>query len=655
MTKFTTALILLLNLYCFAQENYYPYSFNVKPEDVKAEAFSKDSTANALIIYERGNSYVDNEDFELKTEIECKLKILNREGFDEATIVIPLYKNKDNSQKVFNIVASTHNIISGDKIEETTLSKKDIHNEEYNENYNLVKFTLPNIKEGSVITYSYKITSPFMFNYKGWNFQGDIPKLYSEYNTSVPANWQYHIKLIGGKKLMTNESKIAKHCLTTFNGGVADCTISKYAMKDIPAFIEEDYMTSKHNYLARIEYELKSFKNFTGAVNHYTKSWDDVDDELKKEKSVGRQILKSIDAKEFLPETIINETDILKKAKAIYFFVQENYTWDGKYSIYNDELSVKELIKNKSGNVSSINILLHNLLDASGIEVKPIIMSTRENGFATKEIPVISDFNYLTVQAIVDNNTYFLDATERYLTFGEIPFRCLNGYARLLDFKSGSSWIDINPIRTTYTMYNTELNFDDEKNLIGEVKRKSSGYHALYSKERYFPNKNSYVDELSNSLPNTEISDYNLISEDKTSDNFYETYNIQYKTEQIGDNIYLNPFFDKFTSENPFKLQERTYPVDFGYRTNYMYSFKINLGDKYTLLEKPQDTNLSLPSNSGQLIFTSELVDNSINLILKFNLKSPAYPPEFYPYLKEIFNKLVDIQQNSIFVLKSNS
>ncbi|WP_276205018.1 hypothetical protein [Flavivirga aquatica] len=43
-------------------------------------------------------------------------------------------------------------------------------------------------------------------------------------------------------------------------------------MKDIPAFIEEDYMTSESNYLIRIDYELKTFKGFDGVINDYTKT-----------------------------------------------------------------------------------------------------------------------------------------------------------------------------------------------------------------------------------------------------------------------------------------------------------------------------------------------------------------------------------------------
>jgi hypothetical protein len=137
--------------------------------------------------------------------------------------------------------------------------------------------------------------------------------------------------------------------------------------------------------------------------------------------------------KGLIDESIVNEPDLLKKAIGIYKYVQDNYTWDGKYGIFNN-VSVKDLIKNKSGKVSEINILLHNLLDEYGIEVMPVLLSTRDNGLPTQIYPVMSDFNYLIVQASIDGKTFLLDATDDYLSFGEIPFRCLNHYGRLMYF-----------------------------------------------------------------------------------------------------------------------------------------------------------------------------------------------------------------------------
>ena len=637
-------------LYVFSQTEDKSYNYRVNLSELKMTSYEKDSTANAVVLYEYGNSFFDKNDFVLKTEEKRKIKILNREGFDKANITIYLYNSNQRKEKVKKITATTYNLIDG-KVTTTKLKEANIFEEKYNENYTLVKFTLPNIKEGSVINYSYTIISPFMFKYKGWEFQDDIPKVYSEYRTSIPANYEYNIKLVGGKKLFINEQDIQPNCLEGSNGAYAGCTNSIYAMKDIPAFIEEDYITSKSNYLARIEYELKIFQGFDGVINNYTKTWKTVDKEFRTDKDIGRQLSKSIKLKDLLSDAIINENDIYKKASAIYSYVQEHYTWNGDYKIFKD-VSIKDLIKNKSGNVSSINILLHSLLKEANIDAKPVLISTRNNGFPTKIFPVISDFNYLIVQATIDDKTYLLDATDNYLSFGEIPFRCLNSYGRLMDFKNGSEWIEIAPNGLSTIQFRAELNIDKNENITGTVNSKKTGYHALNSRKKYYQNSDTYITDLENKYPNIGISNHNLTSEGKTNPNFIETYNIEYHPDESGDNIYLNPFFTTFFKENPFKLQERTYPIDFGYKDTYYYVLKLNFGNAYTVLEKPENSSFALPNNKGNVIFSSAVDKNVINIMLKISFKDTIYLPEYYPYLKDFMSKIVDIQTNSLILLK---
>lgn len=646
-------LFLFISLLSSSQENYNSESYRVTLGDLEAQTFKKDSTANALVIYEEGKSYVDKKEYDLRTEAKHKIKILNREGFDNATVKIYLYNNKSSSEKVEKIIATTYNKI-GDEVIKTQLKEKDIFREKYDENRTLVKFTLPNIKEGSIITYSYKLISPFMFKYKGWNFQSEIPKLYSEYKTSIPGFWLYHIKLVGSQKLAINTSELERDCITTFRGSIAGCSNNVYAMKDIPAFIEEDYMTTKRNYLSRVEYELKTVNAPDGTIKHYTKSWKDTDKEFRTDKEIGKQLRKSIDLEELLSTDIITESDLLKKVKSIYKYVQQHYTWNDKYRIFKD-VSVKNLLKEKSGNVSSINILLHNLLKESNIDVKPVLVSTRDNGFPTKIFPVISDFNYLIVQVKIDDKTYLLDATDNYLNFGDIPFRCLNGDGRLLDFKNGSEWIKLKPNKRSNIFYEAKLHFDENDILTGSINSKRTGYHALNKKKNYYQNKEEYLDKLENSYPYIEISNFEITSDGVSSQDFIEAYNIEYNFDSAGDNIYLNPFFVKFFNENPFKLQERSYPIDFGYKDTYYYIFKIELNDNYQVVEIPKEKNISLPNNTGQVLFSTKQLGNALSLIFKINFNKAIYEPEYYPYLKEFMSKIVDIQTNSIILLKKSN
>ena len=295
---------------------------------------------------------------------------------------------------------------------------------------------------------------------------------------------------------------------------------------------------------------------------------------------------------------------------------------------------------------------MHNLLKESGIQVTPVLISTRDNGFPTSLYPVITDFNYLIVQATINENTYLLDATDKHLSFGEIPFRCLNGQGRLMDFKNGSKWIDINPPKISNTQYMTSLSFDINQNIIGKVKSKTTGYASLRKRKSYYSNSDNYLDELENNNPNIEISDFEVISSDKTDPIFLEDYNIEYIADETGDNIYINPFFIIYFENNPFKLQERTYPIDFGYTKSVLYMLTMDIGDDYDIIETPKNAIFALPNNEGLINLSSKVVGSKINIVLKFNFKSPLYPQEYYSYLKAYVSKIIEIQNNSLILLK---
>lgn len=650
--KSTVLLILLLLVTSVnSQNNFNTDTYTVTRSDLETNTFPKDSTANALVIYEYGTTHIENTNFNLVLEQKRKIKILNRNGFDKANVSILLYNNEKRKEKIKNIIATTHNLENG-KLTRVKLDPSQIFEEKQDDNYTAVKFALPNIKEGSVITYSYKLISPFKFKYKTWYFQSDIPQLYSEYNTSIPGNYVYNIKLVGSLNLATNETGLEKHCLEGGYGAMSDCFIAKYVMKDAPAFIPEDYMTTKKNYISRVEYELKTFKGFDGMIDNITKSWKDVDKELKNDNSIGKQLKKTSLVKDLLPNKITEETNSLKQAKAIYNYVQNNYTWNKEYNLFKD-VSLKKLIENKSGRASEINLLLFNLLKNSGVDVKTMLTSTRSNGLPTKVFPVISDFNYLLVQAKINGESYLLDATDKYLFFGQLPFRCLNQYGRLIDLKEESYWIDFTPKKFSTKQNKIELSIDNNQNITGKINYKTKGYHALSKKRNYFNNKNEYTNNYANSQSNFEIIDHVVNVERENDEVFSEEINIKFETDGVANTIYFNPFIITYFDKNPFKLQKRTYPIDFGYKDIYTYALKFTYDNAiYDLLELPENKSYNLPNNKGSLVLNFTEKDNELIMFFKFNFKEALYNKNYYPYLKEYFNIIVDIQKNTLITLK---
>ena len=648
-------ILILLLLLSFTRINaqFNSSSFNVVLSDLETNTYPKDSISKSLVIYEEGNSYIHKTTFKLITEIKRKIKIFNKDDSDRTTIKIYLYNTDSNNkkEKIRDIKAITYNL-KNNAIVKTYLKRGDIFKETYNKNYKIVKFTMPNVENGSVITYSYTLESPFIFKYKGWQFQDDIPVLYSEYRTSIPGNYEYNIKLVGLKKLAVKDSKLVRDCITVGLGGSADCTESKYVMKDIPAFINEDFMTTKDNYLSRIDYELKVFNGFDGTVDKITKTWKDTDTELKFDRNIGKQLLKTGLAKGLLPETTIHISNPLERAKSIYRFVQNEYTWNKEYKLFKDT-SIKNLIKNKSGKASEINILLHNLLIYNGFKVKPILLSTRKNGFATKLYPVISDFNYLIVEANIDGKLYLLDATDKYLSFGEIPFKCLNHYGRLLDFKNGSQWVDIKVEKYSTIQHQINLGLTEEGNFIGNINSRYTGYHALPKKRAYYSNPSEYLEDFENKHELIDVIEHTVKSNGKADVKFQETFKIEVNDLNIvEDIIYLDPFIFKFFTENPFQLQQRTYPIDFGYKDSFMYSFEIDLNNLYNIIETPKNITVKLPNNSGEFRFATKVLDNKLTLHFKIDFKKSLYSAQYYNSLKEFMAKVVDTQTKTLIVLK---
>jgi len=409
-------------------------------------------------------------------------------------------------------------------------------------------------------------------------------------------------------------------------------------------------MTTKNNYLARIEYELKTITGYS-KIEHITKTWGTVDQQILSDTDLGKEFMQVNDYSNLLSKKITSQSNVLEKAKMIFRYVQENYTWNGNKRAFNN-VSTAYLVENKTGDVGDMNMLLYHLLSNNDINVKPIVLSTRDNGFATVLYPVMSDFNYLIIKAEIDGETYLLDATDKYLSFGEIPFRCLNHYGRVLDFVNGSYWYEINIEDTSLLEYSYTLDIDKDQNVTGSVDLNATKYHALPLKQEYFESSDKFNSDFKKEIDFIEISNFEVLTKEKTSSKFSSQFNIKKTEEAIGNSVYLNPILFEFFEENPFKLKERSYPIDFGYKDTFIYKIKVNIDESYNIVEIPETINLALPNKEAALIFASQKKDNQVSLYFKLSFNKPLYQPHYYDALKKIMSAMINVQNNSLIVLE---
>ena len=100
--------------------------------------------------------------------------------------------------------------------------------------------------------------------------------------------------------------------------------------------------------------------------------------------------------------------------------------WNGNPGIWALD-GVKAAWKDKKGTAGEINLILINLLKDAGLNVKPILVSTHDNGLVntadagTYWNPGFNQFNKVLAWVTIGNNIYVLDGTDKETPADLIP------------------------------------------------------------------------------------------------------------------------------------------------------------------------------------------------------------------------------------------
>jgi len=464
----------------------------------------------------------------------------------------------------------------------------------------------------------------------------------------------YNISLKGFLNLIKNESSVVTGCFTPGGGNKADCSLYKYAMADIPALKDEDYMLSRTNFLAGIDYELSEIKTFDGRTIKYTKTWKDAVRELNTHESFGAELRKGRNLwEQLVPGVIAGKVTDKDKAVAIYNLVANWFLWNEYYGKYTD-LGIKKAYDSRKGNVGDINLSLVAALQSAGLQAEPVILATREAALPNQLYPVISDFNYVVASVVLEDEYYLLDATTPLLPFGLLPRRCLNGTGRLIPRKEDDSkWIDLKPREKEKKLVSLNLKLVDSE-FAGDMTITSYGYEALDKRRGLIiaGSVEKYRDEQEKRYPDFQILEYKVENVEDLSKPVIEKFKLKSSLELASSELlYLNPFFVREWKSNPFKANERLYPVDFGAPLETTFLLALEFPQEFVVDELPASSAVSLPQNGGRYLCNITNTGNKISLTSILNISKSEYSPVEYHLLKELFNRIVSTEQSHI-VLK---
>jgi len=656
-------LIFFLPVLVAAQDKTRIHFGDVTAKDLSTGIYSIDSIADAVIIADIGSSRIEGNSkgsFSLVYKRYRRIHILNKNAYSLANVTIPLYYNGDAEESVERLKAVTYNLQDG-KVVESELDKSGIFDERSNRNKALKKFTLPNVKEGSIIEYEYTIVSDFLQYLRAWEFQGRYPILRSEYEVSIPEFLGYITLTHGYRHFDVNESKertenfsvvIARSNLpssrTQFSATVTD---HLYAFNNVPAFKEQQYIFSLDDHILKIEFQLSEVRQPL-EPRQVIENWEKVAADLMEASYFGEDVYKDNPWMDDILNSIRKDVNRQFLYRRIYDWVRENITCTDHSAIFTDQ-TLKNVYKKKSGNVAEVNLFLTALLRHEGFDASPVLISTRNNGAAYAQFPILSQYNYVICRLGLGKLTWYLDASEPFLGFGKLPLRCFNGTARIINKEAKA----VNLIADSVFEKRSSSVFivnDENGKLVGSMQQVAGYYESLEMRERLKEGGKMQLQKEAGSVLGNEvkIEKFGVDSVNQLN----EPLGLHYDFEMEGlksDFIYFNPLLTEVHHENPFKSAERLYPVEMPFTIDETYTLQMEVPNGYIVEELPRSLLLKLnQADDGLYEYRISQSGNNISLRSHFRLARSFYDASEYVTLRDFFSMMIKKQNEQIVFRK---
>lgn len=625
----------------------------VPASDLGMKNFPTDPEADALILGESGVFYFRNseDNYDYQHTIHRRIKLLRKSAFDTQThIRIPFYHYGD-QERIIDISAQT--ITPDGKI--IPISRREVFIEKKDAYWSSVNFTFPQIQVGAVIEYRYTIISTDMLHPRTWYFQHDIPVRWSRlelHNTSYLS----FITQIDGEEYMTPLEQTKGE--TVLQNGDMKFTYSDkvYQLEHAPAVRAEAFMTHINDYRLRLRLQLSEITRQDGSKKPFLTSWEQTATDLMSSPLFGRRFLPKRTYR--MLNRILNEEASLngtaeENMRTIYWFLLRHVRWNGHNGIQADR-ELYDAFKTGKASAAELNLMLLALLNAHDIQAQPVLLSTRDNGRMQTQYPIISQFNYVMVLVSINGRTWLMDATDPLRPPGMPGINTLNKKAWILN-PDWPQWINL-LVPPCKDQYAADLVINEDGSISGKLQVTYNSYSAWYERQllQDDPEGSFWLPRLQRSYPNIRIESVkyrqvNDLNADLSAEIHFDVPRWGTTTE---DFLFLPLLLYSNFSENPFKKENRNFPVDFPYPFEEKWQLTVHLPTTFEIVKLPKSTNIQLAPHQAGASFTYTRNSNTIELNSVLRVNNDLISPNDYAPLKSLFDQYVQLTHETIVLKK---
>jgi hypothetical protein len=639
-------------------ENYND-SFFLK--NVLQKVYPIDSDANAVILYENTVvEIVEGPQAILNvTRTERIIKVLDPEKSDAADI--HLYtSNAGGVYGVSEVIATTYNQENG-KLEKTELNINDIiRKKESNGNYS-ASFTLPNVKKGSVVRYSYKTVSDFRNSSLTWHIQQTFPKLLAEFTLQNHYHYEFaSIAHVSAQQhefptISAAEASMDSFCHIASTLGNENC----YIRRNVPGILSEPYVVNRENFIEHIEWDVQGLSASNFAKKHPVyNSWKSLNDRFWLDLRIKAHLSTSVGFLNDIVDSLTRDkASDYEKAQVIYNYVRGQFSvTDNSESLYRIDLHY--LNRYKEGNLNEVNLFLVAMLKHAGIEASPIILSTINEVSPNKNFPVLDRMSYLACVATIDSGYVLLDASDKNNSFGLLPEYCYNGYAWILGDEGHMINLSANVIKEKQAVGAKLYDFGDSTAKF-DITVKFGMFQSVNFRKKLARDKEQTEKKIKDALTglpeNVEVTDAVIENENKPDENIVVKYSCILSYPKNTNLFYVNSKLLREFDKNPFQNKKRSLPIQYPYKYEYVYNLNVSLpkGIGPDTVSAPMEMDFQ---NAGMHYkkFTAYFPQmQTFTLSTTFAVNNTSFDKENYIGIKDFYQKVID-DENQVLVFRKS-
>lgn len=502
-----------------------------------------------------------------------------------------------------------------------------------------VRFTFAGIEPDGYIEYTYVkyIDHPFITG--GWYIQQSLPILRNIYRLGVPNilfkhdwNWNYRVY-----NYDLPQPEVLKPLIGQ-GQQVQEKVFFTWTIKDVSAYKTEPMMSAPY-----------AFRGYVKFAPTDWKTWNDITQWYYNKSFIPRMIISepvSALSKALTKDAASDEDKINK----LYEYVRNLRYVAVELEAGNIVPQLPQTVLDRQyGDCKDKSNLLIAMLRNVGINAKPVLVLTANNGFIDPTFPSWR-FNHMIVKAECGKKTYWLDPTADFYPAGALPWVCSDIQVLVINY-DGTSQIE-NTTGTTFKENTIHTKIDmniSEKEF--STARVNIQYQGIENYEHQYILQGRSQEDINKFCKSLIIDQFLESSIDSvhvqlpdSSNNFNLNMNFFFATKGM-----LTPQGDLYLlSADPFKLisdmrwlikDKRQFPLSFKYPKTIFKSYKIKYPDNMKIRNLPKTMNIS---DQNFRFYSAYSADSSNQILLtqEFSIKNPTIIPDDYKSSKQFFEKI---------------